>query len=147
MKKRTLSWVLIPLLGLGMAACTSSNDTDDAQPVPSASASLSADPVDVSDTPGSVKGYEGAAEDAEQSRCEADGSDWVSAGTVTNPTDAEQTYRVYVSFMAGQETEGLAQADDLTVKAGESADWEVRAGVSGDDIQCVLRVERFSSQG
>ncbi|WP_447944138.1 MULTISPECIES: hypothetical protein [Microbacterium] len=100
--------------------------------------------VDVTDQPGSVDGYVGAVEDADTTRCERAGSEWIAAGTVTNPLDEDQSYRLYVSAMDGSETRGVIQVDVPDVAGGATAEWRAAFALPEDELECVLRVERFA---
>lgn len=102
--------------------------------------------IDMPDQPGSVEGYEGAAEDAELQTCESDGQALHVDGTVNNPESEMQDYRIYVSAMDGTETMGIVQVDVPGVPVGESAEWSTELALSSDTLDCVLRVERFPSE-
>lgn len=103
--------------------------------------------VDVTDQQGSIEEFVGASDDAEVVRCEGVDGGWVSEGTVTNPTDAAQSYRLYVAFNENQDTQGLVQVDIVDVAAGATEQWSVEAPLTSDDLSCLLRVERFDPQG
>lgn len=105
---------------------------------------LTADVVDIRDNPGSVDGYVGALEDAEVDRCVAEGSAVLASGTVSNPLAEAQSYRLYVSVLDRGDTVAIVQVDVPDVAGGESSTWEADAAVSGGDISCILRVERFA---
>lgn len=111
-----------------------------------ASAAKSDSVIEVTDQQGSIEGFVGAAEDAEVTRCEAAGEAWVGEGTVTNPTDEPQAYRLYVAFNENRDTAGLVQVDLDEVSPGTSAKWQAEAELNGDAYDCVLRVERFAVQ-
>lgn len=102
--------------------------------------------TEITDQPGSVEGFVGALEDAEVKRCERDGDGWVAAGTVDNPTDRTQSYRLYISAMADGDTRGIVQVDVASVAAGESAAWKAEFALPDNDLTCVLRVERFPAE-
>lgn len=123
---------------LALAACTG---TDEPSPTPTAAPT---DVTDITDQPGSVDGWVGALEDAETKTCARDGADWVASGTVTNPLDEAQSYRLYVSAMFGGDTRGLIQVDVPDVAGGASAPWRAAFPLEGDEFTCVLRVERFA---
>lgn len=110
------------------------------EPVASAPDSV----IDIVVPPGTADdGFVGAVDDVEVTRCEsADG--WQVAGTVTNPESSAQSYRIYVSLLAGSETAGLVQVDVTGVPAGESQEWATSVALSGTDLSCVVRVERFA---
>lgn len=103
--------------------------------------------VQITDQQGSVEGFVGASDDAELDRCEAANDGWLAEGTVTNPTEVAQAYRIYVAFNKNRDTQGLVQVDLESVAAGESASWKAEAPISGQKLQCILRVERFAPQG
>ncbi|MHA3725160.1 hypothetical protein ACXR2T_14945 [Leucobacter sp. HY1910] len=113
---------------------------------PEAAAKKSGSIIEVTDQQGSIEGFVGAADDAEVTRCEADGETWVGEGTVTNPTDEAQAYRLYVAFNASRDTAGLVQVDLAEVAPGTTAKWQTQAELDGDAYDCVLRVERFAVQ-
>lgn len=118
----------------GFAACTSSPD-----PAPTPT-----DVVEITDQPGSVDGYVGARDDVVIDRCERNGDAWGVEGTVTNPTSDLQDYRIYVSLLDGDDTVGLVQVDLVGVEGGGERTWSQEIEISGDDLACVLRVERFT---
>lgn len=124
-------------LALALAGCTG---TADPNPTPTTAPS---DITDITDQPGSVDGWVGALEDAEVTTCARDGDNWVAAGTVKNPLDEPQSYRLYVSAMAGGETRGLIQVDVPGVEGGATGDWKASFALPGE-FECVLRVERFA---
>lgn len=123
---------------LALAACTGNGNVT---PTPT---SAPTDVTDVTDQPGSVDGWVGALEDADIATCARQGDEWVAAGTVTNPVDDAQSYRLYVSLIDGSETRGLIQVDVPDVAAGASGDWKAAFPLPGDNFKCVLRVERFA---
>lgn len=134
--------MIIPALALLLTACTGGADKNgDGSDAENGTGNGSV--VEVTETPGTAEGYTGALEDAEQTRCEASGDAWVSEGTLTNPTETAQSYRVYVSFMSKNDTRGLVQADVAEIAPGESAPWAAEAALTDDALECVLRVERF----
>lgn len=102
--------------------------------------------IEINDQPGSVEGYEGALDDAEMESCEVEGGSLHVSGTVTNPASEVQDYRIYVSALEGGDTQGLVQVDTLGVEGGETAEWSTDIDLSGDEFECVLRVERFASE-
>lgn len=99
--------------------------------------------IEIQDQPGSVEGYAGALDDSEVSTCEPQGGSLQVAGTVTNPTPESQDYRIYVSAISNSDTVGLVQVDVQAVNAGETAEWSTTIAHGGEDLECVLRVERF----
>lgn len=148
-----LKWLIVPLVALTLTACSGEGATPGSVTEEQGSASAgetinesSASHVDITDQQGSVEGFVGAKEDVEVERCEADGSGWISAGTVSNPTSESQDYRIYVAFNSSKDTKGLVQVDVKDLAAGASESWEASAPVQADNMKCVLRVERFASQ-
>ena len=131
---------LVPLVALSLAAC--------AGEAASGGADVTAEKsfVDISDPQGSVEGFVGALEDAEVDRCEATADGWIAGGTVANPTDAVQSYRLYVALNTNRDTHGLVQVNLDDVPGGAGENWEVEAPVRGDNLSCVLRVERFDPE-
>ncbi len=102
--------------------------------------------VAIEDQPGDVEAT-GALRDVSGLVCEAEGSEWVATGQVTNPTDAAATYRIFISFLdADRDTVGVVQTTVDDVPSGEPVDWSARLDLSSDDLECVLRVERFVAE-
>lgn len=141
MKRRFAKWAVIPALFFALAACSGDSDdsTSNAKPVDESY-------VDVTDQQGSVEDFVGANEDATTNSCEATKSTWVSEGTVTNPEKDAQSYRLYVAFNRGKDTQGLVQVDVKSVEPGKTAEWTAEAPLKGEGLKCVLRVERFAPQ-
>ncbi len=136
--KRLAGALAAAAIAVALAGCGA-----DVTPAPTGTGSPS-DVTDITDQPGSVEGYVGALEDAETTRCERDGSNWIASGTVTNPLDEVQSYRLYVSAMDGSDTRGVVQVDVPEVAGGDSAEWTAEFPLPDDDLTCVLRVERFA---
>lgn len=65
---------------------------------------------------------------------------------MTNPESETQDYRLYISAMTDGDTVGLVQVDVADVAGGETADWESQMDLAQEDIDCVLRVERFAAE-
>ncbi len=117
-------------------------DDDDGSGEPSGPTSTD-EIVDIRDQPGDEEAT-GARDDVGQLTCEADGDGWRAAARVTNSTDAVASYRIFVSFLDAEgETLGVTQVDVDVLEPGESDDWDGSLAVSGDGLDCVLRVERF----
>lgn len=100
--------------------------------------------VSMTDQQGSVEGYVGASEDVIVEKCESSGENWVAEGTATNPTGETQNYRIYVAFNKNRDTKGLVQVDLESVGPNASAEWKAESPISGEKIDCLLRVERFN---
>ncbi|MCS3441226.1 hypothetical protein [Microbacterium phyllosphaerae] len=131
-------------LGLLLAGCTDS--APDPKPTPTATEPAEAGITDIQDTPGSGEGLEGALADAEVKTCELAGDHWEVAGSVTNSSDADASYRIYVSLLTeGGDTRSLTQVDVDPIAAGAIADWETTVAVEDEALDCVLRVERYAS--
>jgi hypothetical protein len=113
---------------------------------PSADAKDSSTSSKVTTAPGTAKGYVGAAKDVTIEKCDATKSPASFSGTVTNPEKTKQSYRIYVSVLAGDATLGIAQVnvDDVEPKAKKS--WNGTADAGAENGRCVLRVERTPSQ-
>ncbi len=131
---------LLLALALLTAACS---DDDDGGSDDTSGPTSTDEIVDIQDQPGDEEAT-GARDDVGQLACEADGDGWRAAAQVTNSTDGVASYRIFVSFLdADDETLGVTQVDVEGLDPGESKDWEGSLAVSGDDLDCVLRVERF----
>lgn len=152
MKFMRKAWITVPLLALTLSAC--SGESEGGVPATEVSGGSEAGDestsdssyVDITDQQGSAPNFEGAIDDASVERCEAADDGWISAGTVENPTDAIQNYRVYVAFNKNSDTRGLVQVDVEALEPGEMQDWSAQAPVSGEGLKCVLRVERFPNE-
>lgn len=140
--QRSIASSILPLASVALAACGSSDDEgpqgsedQDDQKV-----------IEVSDQPGSVEDYVGAKEDAEVETCDASSDGLEVAGTITNPESDAQDYRIFVSAMSAGDTAGLVQVVVANVAGGETAEWETQMDLTQEDLDCVLRVERFSAE-
>jgi hypothetical protein len=102
--------------------------------------------VEVAIDPGTANDdFAGGRIDVTDEECEQDdGGAWQARGLVTNPTDVDADYRIYVAFLDGaDDTRGLTQADVTGLAPGDSQEWEAELALPGeDDLRCVLRVER-----
>lgn len=126
-----------------LVACDGDGDkTDGSEPATEGSQEAV---IEMTDQPGSVDGYEGALEDAELETCEPQAGFLAVAGTVSNPEADDHDYRIYVSAMDGGDTRGIVQLDVENVVAGETVEWSTEVELSDEDLECVLRVERFPS--
>ena len=145
MIRRVSAWMALPLVALALSAC-SSGATEGGESAYTQSGAVTVENgyVSVTDQQGSVDGFVGASEDAQVSVCEAGDDGWFASGEVTNPTDEAQSYRIYVAFNKNTDTLGLVQVDAAEVAPGATATWEATAPLSGDNLQCILRVERFT---
>lgn len=142
MTSQLSKWLLVPVAALALTSCAGGGA---AEPDDQAAAEHSF--VEVTDPQGSVEGFVGALDDAEIELCEASNGSWIAEGAVTNPSEETQDYRIYVSFNKNRDTQGLVQVDVASVAAGATATWKAEAPISGSDLRCILRVERFAPQG
>ena len=119
-----------------------------ATPAPSAVVNVEVQPGLADD------GFVGARGDVTVERCESSESDDSSAvrvfraeGQVTNSTESDAAYRIYVAFNPPGSTvsRGLIQVDDILVSAGESAPWGAEFATDDTDLTCILRVERVAA--
>ncbi len=103
--------------------------------------------VDVEVNPGTAgDDWEGARSDVGDVDCRRDGTTWTASATVTNPTDAPVSYRIYTSFLdGGGDTRGVVQTNVVDVAAGEELPWTAQAELDEQGLRCVLRVERIAA--
>lgn len=141
--QRTISSATLLLASVMLAACGTG---DDGEAQESSADDGDQKVIEVSEQPGSVEDYVGAMEDAEVDTCSAGGSGLEVAGTVTNPESDPQDYRIFVSAMTEDDTVGLVQVDVADVAGGDTAEWETQMDLTQEDLDCVLRVERFSAE-
>lgn len=144
-------WLVVPLLALILSSCSGESGGGAASEggnsaTADTEATSDSSYVDITDQQGSAPDFEGAIGDASVERCEAEDNGWVSAGTVVNSTESAQNYRVYVAFNRNNDTRGLVQVDIDDLAPGAEDNWEVQAPISGDDFDCILRVERFPNE-
>ena len=93
-------------------------------------------------TPGTLANFVGAHQDVHDTKCKQDGAGWNAGGSVTNPTAKAVKYRIYVSFLSGDTTIGLAEVNVAKVGAKQTEKWTQGVKVEGKDLRCILRVER-----
>lgn len=138
---RPLGLLLTPLVALSLASCAggAANEAASGETAPPTADSY----VNVTDQQGSVEGFVGASDDAEITLCETDDNQSSAEGTVTNPTDVNQSYRLYIAFSEGRDTKDLVQVDIESVEPGEALTWDAQVPVNIKDVQCSARVERF----
>ena len=80
--------------------------------------------------------YDGGADDG------LDRGGLLLIGGVTNPTDAVQSYRIYVAVTNNGATVGIDEVDVHAVASRATSDWSGSLGVGAEGATCVLRVER-----
>lgn len=95
--------------------------------------------------PGTLTKLVGAHEDVHDTRCAQHDGRWLADGTVTNPTRRAVQYRIYVSFLRGETTVGLAETDVRKVAPKGSADWTASVHAATPGLRCILRVERAAA--
>jgi hypothetical protein len=135
------------LAGSASDATTSpgtADETDPGTPPPATSGSAV---VDITTPPGAAGEYEGGRSDVTRVNCERQGDVWVATGQVTNPTDTDRGYRIYVSYLApDNDTLGLTETGIDRLVAGASTDWQASVTLPGaESVNCLLRVERFAA--
>lgn len=96
----------------------------------------------VSTPPGVSKGYVGAAGDVKLSTCNSNKALTLFTGTVTNPTNVTQSYRIYVAVTLKNTTIGIDEVDVNALAAKATSKWNGGLGSGADGASCVLRVER-----
>ena len=147
MKLRTrLTATAVPfaILALTLAGCTNGTEEQPDATESSAAAEQTPGVTDITDAPGTGENLQGALADSTVDQCERDGDEWIVNGSVTNSTDANATYRIYVSLLNGaNDTRALTQVDVDATEPGATTDWETVIPVAEDELTCVLRVERY----
>jgi len=146
--RRTIAFALVG--GLALTACSGSSSDGNKSLAAKRAASKqvattsSTTPfVDgTTHTPGTLTEYEGARSDVHDTTCAADGNAWTAHGKVTNSASSTARYRIYVSFLRGDTTVGIAETAAGPVKAGATAGWDAKVPVHADGLRCILRVER-----
>ena len=144
--------VLGVVAAIGIAGCSSDSTTmssatsqKPAQTAAKGGATTSTTQPFVSNTkntPGTLANFVGAKADVHDTKCKQDGAWWNAGGSVTNPTAAAVKYRIYVSFLNGDTTVGLAEVNVGKVGPKQSENWQQGVKVAGKDLRCILRVER-----
>jgi hypothetical protein len=144
--RRMIAFALVG--GLALTACSSTSGSKSA-PLPakrtaakSTSSTTAAFASATTHTPGSLRHLEGGRADVHDTSCVASGRSWKAAGKVTNPTASAVDYRIYVSFLQGDTTVGITEADPGPVASHATARWRAALPVSTAGLRCILRVER-----
>ena len=141
--KRSL--IALGLVGAcALAGCSGSDTKATSAATKHPSATTTTAPAFVANTkntPGTLKDFVGAHTDVSDTKCGAGAKGWIASGKVKNPTPAKAQYRIYVSFLDGDTTVGVAESDVKT-PAGAAANWKATIGATGKDLRCILRVER-----
>jgi hypothetical protein len=136
--------------GLALTACSSTTDTKtalDAKRASSKSTSTTTAPFAsaTTHTPGSLRHFAGGRADVHDTSCVARGRVWKAAGKVTNPAATPVSYRIYVSFLLGDTTVGITEADPRPVASHATASWHATLPVATAGLRCILRVERVEA--
>lgn len=98
--------------------------------------------IAIRDQPGDGE-FDGAKADITESDCSVAGGVWTYSGTVTNPTDDDVEYRIFVAFLdQANDTLALIQAENSLLAAAESAEFAVEFTATATGLSCVPRVER-----
>ena len=144
--------VLGVVAAIGVAGCSSDTATkSSAKPSKSAAAKKTAESStsttqpfvsNSKNTPGTLANFVGAKDDVHDTKCKPDGAGWNAGGVVTNSTAKSVKYRIYVSFLNGDTTVGLAEVNVGKVGPKQSETWHQTVKVAGKDLRCILRVER-----
>jgi hypothetical protein len=148
--RRLLAASLVGITALSVTACSGGGGKDQALHAKRAAAqskrSTSTTTLPFVSTskhvPGTLTGFVGAKTDVHDTKCDRAGASWNAAGKVTNPTKHAVRYRIYVSFLQGDTTVGIGEFDSPTVAARATAPFSTGVKVAGDDLRCLLRVER-----
>ena len=143
--RRMIAFALVG--GLALTACSSS---DDAKTLSAARTSAKATTTSTTapfaqataHTPGSLRHFEGARTDVHDTSCVPSRGRWIARGKVTNSTKAAVRYRIYVSFLDGDTTVGITEADVGPVAPAATTDWRATLPVATPGLRCILRVER-----
>jgi hypothetical protein len=145
--RRILAFALVG--GLALTACSSGSDSKsaslDAQRASARATTTSTTAAFAAATthpPGSLRNLEGARADVHDTECVQHDDAWKATGKVTNPTGGPVRYRVYVSFLHGDVTVGVAEANTGSVAPKASEDWTTSVKLGTDGLRCILRVER-----
>jgi hypothetical protein len=142
--RRVIGVGLALLIGVaGLSGCTSEEPKP--TPTPTATEQTEAGITEITDTPGSGEELVGALADTQVTTCELADGQWNVAGTATNSSDAPATYRIYVSLLtAGGDTRSLTQVNVDPLDPGAEAEWSTTVALDEEDLNCVLRVERYA---
>ncbi len=143
--------IALGLVGaLAVAGCSSDTEKTDASKDTKAAkttTSTTTKPAFVANTkntPGTLKDFVGAKIDVSDTKCVSGDKGWTATGKAKNPTNAKVQYRIFVSFLEGETTVGIAQTD-VSAAAGATANWTATVGAAGKDLRCILRVERAAA--
>ncbi len=142
MSTRTLAALAVMAIAVTACSSTSPDATDKRAATASASAAFAANTEHV---PGTLAEYVGARADVHNTTCDRREGRWTAAGNISNPTTAAAHYRIYVSFLDGDTTVGIAETDLPKVARNRTVEWSTSVTARGDALRCVLRVERSST--
>lgn len=144
-----LTLLVVPLSAAAvvLAGCSGSGKDTSNSSSPNAKVPTAADVIKVDTPPGTAKQFVGARKDVTDLTCRQDGSSWVVAGKVTNPSTAKADYRIYTSFLNKQnDTRGLLESDVAGVAPQATEKWTGKLALADQKLTCVLRVERTKSR-
>ena len=148
--RRLTAAFLVGIVAVSAAACSGSGSTKSLKAERAAAKSTTSSSTlpfesNAKHTPGTLSDFVGAKNDVHDVKCERVGASWDAAGKLTNPTTAAVKYRVYVSFMSGDTTVGITEFDSGRVAPKATEPFQSGVKVDGDDLRCVLRVERTAA--
>ncbi len=145
--RRSIAFALVG--GLALTACSNTSDAKSAPlPAKRTAATKAASSTTVpfvsatTHSPGSLHGLEGGRADVHETSCTSSGGGWKATGKVTNPTSRAVDYRIYVSFLLGDTTVGITEADRGPVASHATATWAAHLATPTPGLRCILRVER-----
>ena len=151
MKRPLIALGLVSALtGLtGLTGCSGGDTTAVTKPAAKTSATTAVTKpefvANTQDTPGTLENFVGAHADVSNTTCTATKVGWVAKGAVKNPTEKAAKYRIYVSILDGDATLGIAQTDVKRVPEGATSEWTAAADTTGENLRCILRVERAAA--
>lgn len=148
--RRLVAAILVGTTAVTVAACSGSDSNGKALKAKPAAATSKASTSSTTlpfesntrHVPGTLADFVGAKTDVHDTTCSRNGDFWNASGKLTNPTKNAVKYRVYVSFLNGDTTVGLTEFDSPTVKAKATEPFSAGVKVTGQDLRCILRVER-----
>ena len=136
MKRSVIALGLVAgLAGLGVTGCSGDHA---AASKPKPTSTTAAFVTAAAHTPGTLKHFVGAKADVRDTTCSAGAKGWHATGTLKNPTRAPARYRVFVSFLDGDTTTGVAEADVAKLGPGKSGTWSAAVGTDGTNLRCIL---------
>ena len=149
MRRTSIALGLVGVLGLvgalALVGCSSNDAKSGAAPkAKNAATTRTTKPAFVANTqntPGTLENFVGAHADIRDTKCVSSAKGWTATGTAKNPTTQTMQYRIFVSFLDGDTTVGIAETD-VRARGRATTDWTATVGADGKDLRCILRVER-----